>query len=1115
VSPTQEGQVPGAPSVAAVRTFLFVDMRGYTRFIVEHGDAAAAQLVEKFDRLARKALTARQGEIIGKAGDEAVAVFGSAREALRAAVELQASFADEARTDPTLPQVGIGLDAGEALRAGDTFVGAALNLAARLCKLAGPQEVLASESVIHVAGKLDDLVYAERGYTQLKGFREPVHVFQVVDRRLAPAPAPPSPGAPPEGPSAAPLPIGGFLGALPSTELVAREAELQRVLAAADAAAAGSGRLVLVSGEPGVGKTRLAQEAMLTVRNRRFLVATGRCYEQQQSVPFCPFLDVLSTVYASCPVALRTAVVVRWPYLSRLLPDLGTEVPAATTTTPEEQQRLFRTVAGFLQAISTEVPVAIFLDDLHAADGPSLELLQHLARHSRGDRLLLVGTYREVEVGRQHPLEAALRDLAREELVERIPLHRLEAEGTSKLIGSTLGDPNVPSDIVALVHRQTEGNPFFTQQLVRFLVERGDLYKADGRWVQRSKGVVAVPESIRSVIEHRMARLDEKTQELLREASVLGQTFRFDTLAALPGHTEPEIERALEVAGAAGLVAETQRDQYAFDHALTQQALYAELPTRRRIRLHLAAAEALERLPESARSLLCSELVWHFQEAGQEGRAGPYALAAGDHAASVSAYREAERQYSVARDIARTAGNHEGEIAALGRRARLRLDTFQGKEAASDYEHLLEVGRKEGDRRLELVARLGLVGAYYVIALDETAGDSISRCREMSESAYELARELGDRPSMVRALLGTQHFSDFWPDYRDRWRNSVREARTLSQETGDPDLVLESDLAGWNEGSRSESEARGARLVQRLKERNDLLRLNRLYFQMMWTQLDWAEYERTVETCDTAIRLAEELGLPPVQYPTLRALALMSLGRFGEAWESLEREVVDPAHPFGQAMQVLGIAQYRWELEDFDGAAGACRDLQRRATALRRTWMNRWAEGLLARSLAQRAGVDAPSRREAQEEAERISAHAPPEVRGEVLLAAGKPEAALGEAAALGDEARRGDHTGDLLAALALQSRALLDLGRSREALAVVEEGARLADERRVLSVRWKLLSLKGRALRALDLGEDARQAFRDAADIVRRLGASIREPEVRARFLASPSVAFVLEASA
>ncbi len=1100
----------------AVRTFLFVDIRGYTRFLVERGDAAGVPLTEKFASLARRVLTARHGKIIGLAGDEAIAVFGSAREALRAAVELQASFSEASAADPSMPlQIGIGLDTGEAVEAGDTYVGAALNLAARLCKLAGPQEVLASDGVVHVARKLDGIGYLERGLAQLKGFREPVRVIQVVDETRGPATGQVvgrSRGA--QSSSEASLPIGAFLGALPSTELVARDREMQRALAAADAVATGRGRLVLLAGEPGVGKTRLQQEIMLTVRNRQFLVATGRCYEVHQSVPFYPFTDALTDAYAASPPALRAAIPVRWPYLSRLLPELKAETLPAAPNTPEEQQRLFRAVTGFLQAVAAELPVAILLDDLHCADGASIELLQHLARHTRADRILLVGTYRDAEVSRHHPLEAALRDLMREDLVDRIPIRRLEPEGTTKMIAATLGDGEVSPELVRVIHHQTEGNPFFTQQLVRFLVERGDVFKEQGRWIQRPLHRVEVPESVRSVIGQRMERLSGQTQEVLREASVLGPTFLFDALVRLAGRTEVDVEEAVEEARAAGLVEESQRDQYAFDHTLTQQALYAELPARKRRRLHLAAAVALEQQPEGPRLRHSTELAWHFLEAAQEERAIPYALAAGDHARSVFAYREAERQYTIALEVAEPAGNRRGETEALARRAQLRRDTFQGKGAVRDYERLLEIARRDGERPLELEAGLGLAGALYIVAMDETESDRIAQCRAAFESAHALARQLGDKRAMVRALLGTQWFSDFWPQLRDRWQNNAREALDISQQIGDEELVLECELATWRGKARQEAEPLGARLVRHLKDRHEVFRLNTLYFSMMWAQLDWAEFDRAVETCDAGIRVAEEIGVPPVQYPTLKAFALLRLGRYGEAWEALQREVTDADHPFGQAMQALGIGLYYFELQAYERAAEVFRDVIHRATRLQRAWMKSWGAVLLARSLLRARTLDADTLEEIKEGLRVLGPQIPGDVTAEILLAEGKAEVALPAVEAAAAEAKAGDRTADLLDAQELQVRVLLELGRANEGLQVVEDACRMAEERRALPMVWRLLALKGRALSSLGNSAGARQAVSEAATTVRRVGDSIGDPQLKRGFITSPPVATVLRMS-
>lgn len=759
---SQSAELKREASPTLVRTFLFADIRGYTRFTQEFGDEAAARLAAKFAMVARECLTAREGQIIGLQGDEAVAVFSSARQALRGAVELQARFDHESSLDPSLPLlVGVGLDTGEAVQVANDYIGAALNLAARLCKLAGPHEVLASEAVVHIARKLDGIAYAERGSAQLKGFADPVRIIHVV---------PEGDGTVGESAQQAPtarvdttLPIGAFLGALPASLLVARESEMQRLLAAVDAVASGNGRLVHLSGEAGVGKTRLAQEVMLSARNRNFLIATGRCYELHQSVPFYPFLDALATVYSTCPPALRAALPRRWPHVARLLPDLNLELPPSGSNPQEEQQRLFRAVTGFLQAIAAEVPVAVLLDDLHLADGTSLELLQHFARHTRADRILLLGTYRDVEVSRRHPLEAVLRDLTREELVERIAVGRLEETATSELIGATLGERNVSDQLVDLIYQRTEGNPFFVQQLLRFLVERGDVYQEKGRWAQRALEKIEVPESVRSVIAQRLARLREATQEMLQNASVLGLTFRFEALSQFGGRTDEELEAALEEAGSIGLVREAGTDSYAFDHTLTQQALYTELPGRRKRRLHLAAAEALERSPVGSRARHSAELAWHFLEAAQGERALPYAIAAGDQARAVFANREAERHYTTALEIAAHLGDTEREAEALARRARVYLGMFRGKAALQDYERLLEGSRKRGDRDQELAAMLGVAEASYEVALDETEKDQASRCREMYEAAYALAQELNDQRAMARALLGTRWFADFWP----------------------------------------------------------------------------------------------------------------------------------------------------------------------------------------------------------------------------------------------------------------------------------------------------------------------------------------------------------------
>ena len=281
---------PGhAEQGGSIRTFLIADVRGYTRFTAQHGDEAASRLAARFAQVATEGVEAWGGELIELRGDEALAVFASARQALRAAVELQSAFADETAGDPSLPLgVGIGLDAGEAVPVGDGYRGAALNMAARLCGVAAAGEVLASESLVHLSGQVDGLVFLAPEPASLKSFDEPVQVVRV--RAAGPAPedgrAPTSGSPPTDGPApAGGLPRSGVDGATseepralpteldPIVPLSGRERELRWLGWHWRRASHGHGRTVVLSGPPGIGKTRLAAELATLAHERGALVS--------------------------------------------------------------------------------------------------------------------------------------------------------------------------------------------------------------------------------------------------------------------------------------------------------------------------------------------------------------------------------------------------------------------------------------------------------------------------------------------------------------------------------------------------------------------------------------------------------------------------------------------------------------------------------------------------------------------------------------------------------------------------------------------------------------------------------------------------------------------------
>jgi predicted ATPase/DNA-binding XRE family transcriptional regulator len=422
---------------------------------------------------------------------------------------------------------------------------------------------------------------------------------------------------------------GGFLGATPGGRLVGRDPELAVIESALGAVAQGEGRLLVLFGEPGIGKTRLAQEIAAQARACGFRVLTGRCYEPQQSVAWYPFLEAITMAAAGIGGESYSVLAAQWPEVARLLPDHPENAQAPTQISDRAaQQRLFWQMTSFLRSLASQAPLALLLDDLHWADSASLDLLQHLARRTRECPILLVATYRDSEINRQHPLAAALHDLSRDELVERIAAAPLSDDETAALIGVTLGASegadagaaSVSPQLARLIQQRSEGNPFFTRQLARALQEQDALLFADGQWRLSETAAVAfhAPESIRGVIGQRLARLTPLTQDALREASVLGQVFAFGELQRLGGRGEQEVEEALDEAAKAGIVREAEHDRYHFNHALTLDTLYAELSTRRKRRLHRAAATATERLPDYERR--AAEIARHLLAADEGAR---------------------------------------------------------------------------------------------------------------------------------------------------------------------------------------------------------------------------------------------------------------------------------------------------------------------------------------------------------------------------------------------------------------------------------------------------------------------------------------------------------------
>ena len=405
-------------------------------------------------------------------------------------------------------------------------------------------------------------------------------------------------------------------GRLRRPPFVGREAELAALQRQLVGAARGDGGIALVAGEPGVGKTRLLAELAARACTEGWTVLAGAAYDTEGMPPYLPFIEALRRhMRAATPDRLRAqlgaaaaAVAVLLPELRERLPDL----PAATAVSPEQERyRLFEAVCDALDGIARagETGLLLLLDDLHCADVPSLQLLQHLGRRLGGVPLLVLAAYRSVDAPPSPAFTATLAALVRTSAAASIMLVPLRHDETTALVESITGHEVAPA-VTTAIQQVTEGNPFFVGELVRHLQDAGhDLQRPD------AAHDLSVPERVRQVIIARLAPLQPATITLLRQGAVLGDGFTFALACAAVALAEETVLDAVEEALAAGML-RLEGDRYHFTHALIRRTVSETLSPPRRQRLHLRAAEAIEAVYAPHLAPYLSALAHHYRLAG-------------------------------------------------------------------------------------------------------------------------------------------------------------------------------------------------------------------------------------------------------------------------------------------------------------------------------------------------------------------------------------------------------------------------------------------------------------------------------------------------------------------
>ena len=719
------------------------------------------------------------------------------------------------------------------------------------------------------------------------------------------------------------------LDSLAGGVFVGRQKEMGELKAALEDGLSGRGRMVTLVGEPGIGKTRTAEELVTYAGLRGCQVLWGRCYEEQGVPPYWPWVQAIrSYVREQEPEQLRSEMGSGAADIAEIvsevrerLPDLK---PSPQLDSPESARfRLFDSIVTFLKGASQGKPLVLVLEDLHWADMPSLLLLEFFTRELTGARLLLVGTYRDVELNRQHPLSETLAQLTRERVFDRILLRGLSEGDVGRFLEVTSGI-SPPRGLVRAVYTQTEGNPLFVTEVVRLLVQEGEL--SPEKAGERESWEVRIPEGVKEVVGRRLNRLSQRCNETLTVASVIGREFTLGQLDRLIDDLNQDMLLDVLEEGLSSRVIEempTAVGRYQFTHALIQETLVDELSLTRRVRLHARIAEMLEELYADNLEARAAELAHHFAQAetihGTD-KLVRYSMMAGERGLLAYAYEEALGHFQ------RALASKEGQpmdaetatlLFGLGRAQASTVQLHELQDAVSTlgraFDYFAEVGDAPKAVAVaeypvtiypgitstnELIARAlslvppdspqaGRLLTRYSRALGSEEGD-YDGAQKAFASALEIAHRVNDTSLEMRALVESAYVDFFHLRHQECIEKSLK-AIELLHGIDDPGTEsIAHYLAGFSmrvidnlEGAQQHAEACLA-LADKLRNRGLLslvLALNTI------VSIELGNWDKALEFSNRGMVTVPHHGI----FPAFRAVIASQLGRLEESKSNLER----------------------------------------------------------------------------------------------------------------------------------------------------------------------------------------------------------------------------------
>ena len=756
-------------------TILFTDLVGSTELASRVGPERAEALRQEHFGLLREAVAAASGREVKNLGDGLMVSFSSAAGAIECAAAMQQRHELRNHRAEDALQVRIGVSMGDATHEEGDWFGPPVVEAARLCAKASGGEVLLPELTRLMVGRRGDHTFELVGDLELKGLPEPVPTCRLLWEPLP----------------AARVPLPDRLAAIPQTSFVGRAKVRGRLSELWESASRGERRVALLSGEGGIGKTRLATDLALESQASGATVLYGH-FDEEVGAAYEAWTEALQRLVDYTPSeTLQAHVGEHGGEVSRLVTLRVEDAPKPRVSDPEtERYLLFRAVGDLLERAGAEDPILLFLDDLHWADSASLVLLKHVISNVVHARLLIVCTYRETDLPAGHPLGALLADLRRMDGIEWTALDGLEHSEVVALVEAAAGhelDVDGLQLAEALTH-ETDGNPFFLREMILHLVESGGVVQgADGRYVITvDVASLSLPGGVRDVVGQRVQRLGDRAAQVLRSAAVIGRQFDLDLLARVLDTDVDELLDVVEPAVTAVVLRESTEVQgrFIFSHALVNRTLYEELSRTRRARLHHKIAEALEALYGDRLDDRLPELAFHWSEATQGvdvPKAVQYARRAGERELRQLAPNVAARWFSQALEQLSTIDDDQVE-----ERCELLILLGEAQRQAGDpayRETLLEASSlaeqvQDADRMARAI--LANHGLYSWTKVGDADGERVAALR-----AALRATGTGS-PYRSRLLAQLAAEISFEADYDSEVRPAIDEALSLARSSGNP-----------------------------------------------------------------------------------------------------------------------------------------------------------------------------------------------------------------------------------------------------------------------------------------------------------------------------------------